>query len=349
MGHQRPPPSPQKPVQNEHNAFYKPQLFLQLSFGVSWSDRRPPQTHTISYASKNLKSAGDTGPPPCQQPSSHQHRRHSSSQLQHREDRPRRRHRNTSRSRAVLPISLPDRSRLAVSRGAANDRGCSAPPSIHDSVWDGEEEGPSATLFSRPARISRNPPSIWKDLPATPSKFRLGEDGLPWSTSTPPYYAVDNDTKENKSRFANIPTVLPIVPPSPANRSHREDPLRVKELESLSMAMVTVDNGFENQWWNQGQRQSFVWTPSKSDEDDVHDFPPDDAPPNDTRPMNMDDAALLSAIDSYNPTSSDDYISDLISPLSDAGPDLRLSPDFISPISLQRSGSILSDELWMGR
>lgn len=28
----------------------------------------------------------------------------------------------------------------------------------------------------------------------------------------------------------------------------------VKEMESLATAMMTVDNGFEDQWWNQGTR-----------------------------------------------------------------------------------------------
>ncbi|KAJ2990333.1 hypothetical protein NUW58_g3004 [Xylaria curta] len=186
-------------------------------------------------------------------------------------------------------------------------------------------------LFPSPGAAARNTPHIWKDLPTNPARFRLGEDGLPWSASAWPF---DADGDEDEPPFANLPTTLPLSPP---NRRHSEDPQRAKELESLSTAMVTVDNGFENQWWNQGQREPTAWFPQAASEDDV-------------RPMSTADAILLSAaeppsgVETYSPnTLSSQGFRDLVSPLSDA------SPRFNNSSPLQRSLSTRSDELWIGK
>ncbi|TGJ86247.1 hypothetical protein E0Z10_g2547 [Xylaria hypoxylon] len=326
-------------MQNERNSLGKPQLFVQLTFGVSWSDRHIPRTHTLSYTSKHLKNARNSGHFPRQEPC-HQHRRQDSVQRQHQHrgerhhhhrdnERPRGRATN-SRPRHPGTLSPPRESR-SDSRRTDNERGSSAPPAVHDGPWSDEEGGPSATLFPRPARTNRNPPHVWKDLPTNPARFRLGEDGLPWSASVWPF---DPDSNEDEPPFANLPTTLPLSPPS--ERRHGEDPQRVKELESLSTAMVTVDNGFENQWWNQGERESIALFPSGSADAEEY-----------ARPMSMADAVLLSAaeppsgVDTYSPNI--DSLRDLVSPLSDISPTFNMS----SP--LQRSNSTRSDELWMGR
>ncbi|KAI0542470.1 hypothetical protein GGR58DRAFT_497022 [Xylaria digitata] len=324
----------QDSIQNERNSLGKPQLFVQLTWGVSWSDRHIPRTHTVSYTSKHLRNARNSGHFPRQEPC-HQHRRQDSLQRQYRgerhhhrdHDRPRGRATN-SRPRHPGTLSPPRESR-SDSRRTNNERGSSAPPAVHDGPWSDEEGGPSATLFPRPSRTTRNPPHVWKDLPTNPARFRLGEDGLPWSASAWPF---DAEGSEDEPPFANLPTTLPLSPSS--NRPHSEDPQRVKELESLSTAMVTVDNGFENQWWNQGERESIAW------------FPPD-TPEEDVRPMSTADAVLLSAaeppsgVDTYSPNI--ESLRDLVSPLSDFSPSFNIS----SP--LQRSNSTRSDELWMGR
>ncbi|KAI1826584.1 hypothetical protein F4861DRAFT_66675 [Xylaria intraflava] len=331
---QRPHP-PQRPVQDECRIFgTKPQLFVQLSFGVSWSDRHIPQTHTISYTSKSLKTARTSGHFPRQDPSHHQHRRHDASQLQHRDDwrpyradhdRQRGRPCGNSRSRHPGPPPPPGNSRLEDPRGATNERGSSAPPPIHNSAWDDEEGGPSATLFPRPGRTTTAPSHAQKILPANPASFRLGEDGLPWSVPAWPYDSEGNDDIDSEQSHAALTTTA--ISPSPPGRRHREDSVRARELASLSTAMVTVDNGFENQWWNQGQRESIARLPLEDPEDDI-------------RPMSMADAALLSAAEPYSPNSEGTH--NLVSPLSDFG------PNFDYPRALHRSTSIRSDELWMG-
>ncbi|KAI3319038.1 hypothetical protein HD806DRAFT_300765 [Xylariaceae sp. AK1471] len=328
--------SGQKSIQNERNSLGRPQLFVQLTFGVSWSDRHIPQSHTFSYTSKNLKSARDSGHFPRQAPPSQQHRRQDASQPQYRGERHHRDHErprsrpSNSRSRHVGAQSPPRESRSG-SRRPANERGSSAPPPTHNSPWNDEEGGPSATLFPRPARATMNSPFIWKDLPTNPARFRLGEDGLPWSASAWPFDPA-GDEDGDEPPFANLPTVVPLSPP---NGRRSEDPQRVRELESLSMAMMTVDNGFENQWWNQGERESVAWFPSDPDKDDGH-------------PMSIDDAALLSAaeppsgVETYSPNS--ESFRGLVSPLSDSNPSVSI------PGPLQRSCTSRSDdELWMGR
>ncbi|KAI0097448.1 hypothetical protein GGR51DRAFT_469031 [Nemania sp. FL0031] len=344
------PHTGQKPIANERNPLGKPQLFVQLTFGVSWSDRYIPRTHTLTYTSKHLKEARNSGHFP-RQDSCHQHRRQDSLHRQHHRgerqhhrdhDRPRGR---ASNYRPYQPGTLsPPREPRPDSRRAHSERGSSAPPVVHDvhnGPWSDDEGGPSATLFPRPARSARNPPHVWKDLPTNPAGFRLGEDGLPWSVSACPFDAdadadVDDDEVEDDNDeelpFANLPTTLPLSPP---NRPRGEDPQRVRELESLSTAMVTVDNGFENQWWNQGTRK-----PTAS-------FAPDPSEDGDLRPLSTADAVLLSAaeppsaVETYSPIS--DSLRDLVSPLSD------FSPGFNIASTLQRSFSTRSDELWMDR
>lgn len=178
-----------------------------------------------------------------------------------------------------------------------------------------------------------NAPALWKDLPTDPASFRLGE-GLPWSVSAWPF---DPDNDEHEPPFANIPTVVPL---SPLSKRRGEDPQRVKELASLSTAMMTVDNGFENQWWNQGERQSVA----------VVTIPPlsDAANEDDARPMSMADAALLSAAEP--PSAAETFSANtegfggVVSPISD------FSPTFSIPRPFQRSFTSRSDdELWMGR
>ncbi|KAI0424889.1 hypothetical protein F5Y09DRAFT_323138 [Xylaria sp. FL1042] len=322
----------QRSIQSERNSLGKPQLFVQLTFGVSWSDRHIPRTHTLSYTSKHLKNARSSGLFPRQEPL-HQHRRQDSAQRQHRSERHHHRDHERPRgrpnhSRPRHPGTLsPPRAPRSDSRRANNERGSSAPPVVHDNPWDSDEGGPSATLFPRPARTTRNAPHVGKDLPTNPARFRLGEDGLPWSASAWPF---DLDGNEEEPPFANLPTTLPLSPP---NRRRSEDPQRVRDLESLSTAMVTVDNGFENQWWNQGERESTAWLRPGSVEEDV-------------RPMSMADAVLLSAaeppsgVETYSPNS--ESLRDLVSPLSDFSPSFNTS-------NLQRSNSTRSDELWMGR
>ena len=100
-----------------------------------------------------------------------------------------------------------------------------------------------------------------RPLPPLPSRFRLGEDGLPWSTE--PWY------QPQSPGFA-APTVVGIQ-----NEDRRgEDPQRVRELGALHAAMMTVDSmpheGWEPWTWDsvgdmpRGPR-SLGWAVSRDD------------------------------------------------------------------------------------
>ncbi|KAJ2896596.1 hypothetical protein MKZ38_005419 [Zalerion maritima] len=166
-----------------------------------------------------------------------------------------------------------------------HERGSSAPPPISDSPWDSNlAPGPSShPVQQRHQAGSRQHPQIWKDLPPRPGQNR-GSFGIeaPWEGGgdmvgfaeyhpdhdqtidpTPtPHRQYRRGERERRERdetlpFVNNPTVVPVdsrmVPTRAVRRG--EDPARVRDLEALGSAMMTVDNGFENQWWYQGQRE----------------------------------------------------------------------------------------------
>ncbi|KAI1491730.1 hypothetical protein F5X96DRAFT_693010 [Biscogniauxia mediterranea] len=312
-------PPPYNSIQNERTNLSKPQIFVQLSFGVSWSERHAPRNHTVTYMSRNLKNARENSQP---------QRRPQSRSRDH--ERPRGRPTDPLREHPVM--DLPSGELLVESRGVSHERGRSAPPPLNDSPWDAHPTT-SATLFPHPAQASRDQPQVWKALPTSPSQFRLGEDGLPWSAWAWPADAEAQAREDNDDPpYANHPTTVALRSEGP-----RQDDLeRVRELESLSTAMMTVDNGFENQWWYQGPREVTTWWP-QNEEDEDHD----------ARPLSANEAVLLSA---FEPPAT---IMDSSREDDDGEPDMRyiVSPvsDWSPPSNLQRSLTTRSEELWLGR
>lgn len=174
------------------------------------------------------------------------------------------------------------------------ERGRSAPPPIGENPWD-------VNVQHDPARISdlTNATKSWeikrKPLPAAPSQFRLGEGGQPWSTWSlpvgydPDTYPKDDDedlpkrtepAQKNNATYATNPAMVSTFSPEPstaaaaaaATRNRDVETGRARELGQLSAAMMTVDNGFENQWWSQGPRKSVVpdEPPKTPDESPIH-------------------------------------------------------------------------------
>ncbi|KAI1262018.1 hypothetical protein F5Y18DRAFT_430519 [Xylariaceae sp. FL1019] len=335
----------QSPAQDERLHLSKPQVFVHLSWGLSWSDRHVPRSHTLTYTSKNLKNARESGLHPRQvvpantnyliAAEARQHRRQDSSrrhqhyhhhhQHHHYHYHSERHQRDSERPRGRPSNSrAPDNGAKSEARCAssAHERGSSAPPPVNDSPWD-EEAAPSATIFPRREQRTENP-----------SQYRLGEDSLPWTADAwPSGFGQDDDDDDGDGPHwtSSHPTTVPLSLPS--RRRGVDDPERTRELESLSTALMTVDNGFENQWWNQGARESTTWIPPKTDEDDA-------------RPLSPADALLLSAaeppsvIEPQSPNS--DSIAAIVSPLSEFSvPSLNFTSN------LQRSFSTRSDELWI--
>ncbi|KAM0599513.1 hypothetical protein ACHAPN_001061 [Verticillium nonalfalfae] len=122
-----------------------------------------------------------------------------------------------------------------------------------------------ATQHERPSHERRvTSADVWKALPAIPTSYRLsehlGDGGVPWSTGWPIEFGVpDGQDEQSLSEgefvpFANQPTVIQVTSDSRTTLLLHEDPTREAEMDDLSNAMMTVDNGFETQWWNQGPR-----------------------------------------------------------------------------------------------
>ncbi|KAK8848682.1 hypothetical protein PGQ11_015162 [Apiospora arundinis] len=417
--------SPGRSLPSERSHMAKPQIFVNLEFGVSWSQRHTPRTHAITYTSRNLRDARDRGAFPRQLPPTntnylaslhhqqqwqreigeHRHqarqhyqqhqqveqpqqssRRHQQPQQYHLQPTP---YNNTSsaqhqpsrqpewewardsleQSQETVPEGQGSRRResRSESRGLSHERGNSAPPPFSDSPWDAT---PGASLFPPPqaaattatatsaSRLDRpqDEPRIWKPLPEAPGRFRLGEDGLPWSAFAWPIDPHGPEEDPGESAYAS--QLSPVDRGS--RRSRAEDPAKATELESLSAAMMTVDNGFESQWWYQGPREP------------VPRFSRDQEEPH---RLSMADAQLLSAAEPmsavnpppegwYAPTSpaaagrgsydqysggqgtvgtSRESINDIVSPIST----LSASPQQYRP--LHRTLTTRSEELFFGR
>ncbi|KAI0005212.1 hypothetical protein F4779DRAFT_630191 [Xylariaceae sp. FL0662B] len=351
-----------KPIHGESNNLSKPQIFVQLAFGVSWSQRHAPRTHTVTYMSRNLKSARDSGnfprqlpapntnfltaPDPRQQrskehpnrpPHRHQHRPNENSHGKSRpRDHGRPRGQGTDQPREYLSVQ-PRRGSRSDARAMTHERGRSAPPPFNDSPWD-VHQAPASAVSPRRAEATREPPHVWKDLPTPPCQYRLGEDGLPWSAWAWP----GGSEGEEELPYENNPTTIPLS----VDARRIQDSEQARELESLSTAMMTVDNGFENQWWHQGPREPIGWWPNQEEEEPFGDQ--EEYTEEDVRPMSMAEAMLLSAAEP--PASPVEMNEDqslnlhaLVSPMSSTASASQ------SYRPLQRSLTTRSEELWLDR
>ncbi|KAI0127949.1 hypothetical protein BJ170DRAFT_683771 [Xylariales sp. AK1849] len=360
---------PDRNLPSERNQMAKPQIFVHLEFGVSWSQRHTPHTHAVTYTSRNLRGSRDRGAFPRQIPPAntnylaapdyrqdrlqeqrqqagrhhhyHQQQQQHHIQLQHQSqqlrghDRSREHERPRQQPRQQTQEHMYQRRESrSESRGISHGRGHSAPPPFHDSPWDAAP-GPSAALFPSGAQTSLEQPRIWKPLPAPPSSFRLGEDGLPWSAwawPLDPHAPGQVEEDEDEPPFTNQPTTVSMSPV----RHRIEDPERVRELESLSAAMMTVDNGFESQWWYQGPKEATNW------------WPRDQGEP--SRPS-MADALLLSAAE---PPANAPPHGWYAPEIDEGGPFFERIVSPVSAISmspsrpLQRSMTTRSEELFVG-
>lgn len=310
----------------------RPQIYVRVEFGVSWSPKHAPNHHEITYkSSRRIRERSPYFPrivpapntnflssPAAVQPARHQ--QHQLQQQQQREQiasatsQPQQSqiHQQPGREvRWLEPIEELRPRRSRAESASSHERRRSAPPPLGTNPWDVAVPEPhhssSFPSSSAAAAINRPAPQVWKDLPEVPSRFRLGEPDMPWTPWTwpmghePGAYPQDDDSSTIHSRAASaaaaavaaaeyegslyssddlysaspLPTsiVSPVAPsvsspvatsrsaPQSAQddvRSPDDHPERITHLEALSAAMMTVDNGFENQWWYQGPRQAIV-------------------------------------------------------------------------------------------
>jgi hypothetical protein len=157
--------------------------------------------------------------------------------------------------------------RLTVRTREQHERGSSAPPALSDRLQPISPVSPIGPIYPRDpipgiTHTHSLPPSgTERPLPPLPSRFRLGEDGLPWSTE--PWY-------QPHSPGYRAPSILSIE-----HEDRRgEDPQRVRELEALHAAMMTVDSiphgGWEPWAWDSAAEMprgplSLGWAVSRDD------------------------------------------------------------------------------------
>lgn len=306
----------------------RPQVFVKLEFGVSWSAQHAPRKHGLEFKSRALRERATHFPrhvpapttnylanavpqhqyahPPQDYPSTSipgpsDHRRSDPEQtaaqlnlLPPEEEnspffqRSRSRQVNFAPEPEIRYPPIPRRRSRATVRSPSldrHDRGHSAPPPLSDNNWDvvhSQTAAYASTGSSTACATSQRPKSdVWKDLPDLPSRFRLGEEDLPWEgtwtfpmgwepflepdpylqpssphSSRPRSYQQAPARPESRDdELPSTPTVVKIESPVDSPRLLQHDPSRRSDLEALGSAMMTVDNGFENQWWNQGQRE----------------------------------------------------------------------------------------------
>lgn len=170
--------------------------------------------------------------------------------------------------------------RLGVRTREQHERGTSAPPTLMDR---NQPVSPIAVDYIpniAPIQHTQSIPLERTDfeslsvdrsnqpLPPTPSQFRLGEQNMPWSMPTP-YRSPEQPA------FAS-PTSVGTT----QETRRTEDPQRVRELETLQQAMMTVDSMHHDEWepwtwesvgdmprgprsigWAVSSRDMAAWTP----------------------------------------------------------------------------------------
>jgi len=256
-------------------------------------------------------------------------------------------------------IREPERPTRADARPSSHERGRSAPPPFGENPWDVNVPHLQARNSDMPPSDRRTTEIRRKPLPAPPSQFRLGEGGQPWSTwSLPDGYDPDTHPKDedygsyedmpavsppadrNSTTFATNPTMVSTFSPEPTFfresttsqdlsspvRARDVETGRAKELGALSAAMMTVDNGFETQWWYQGRRDTVHSTdePQTPDESPIHRWSTD--------PMTA----------TASPVETRRLPAGVVSPMTDAA----FSPAQVPASLLQRTLSTRSEELW---
>lgn len=266
----------------------RPQVYVHVEFGVSWTADQPPRNHEMTYRSRGLRER--LPPFPRQVPAPNTNYLSDAApqlppapydwNMYHGYYAPPPPHPEQSRDvhQEGGGDGAPRRSSRSESR-SSHERGQSAPPPIGNNPWDvsvSQEQQLAYQTTSTGHDARQQPPEVWKALPEVPARFRLGEDSLPWGAWSVPYgydpeaHPQDDESHQHQPSgslagqsgwnvaSATSPTEVSVFSPGPSGPGFRpHDPSgRAQELGALGAALMTVDNGFENQWWYQGRREA---------------------------------------------------------------------------------------------
>ncbi|TVY46870.1 hypothetical protein LOCC1_G002793 [Lachnellula occidentalis] len=224
-----------------------PGLHVNLEFGLSFANNDPPHTASMKYTSRNMQERMHY------QQQERLHRQQNAQrpmpgntqERMYQQQEGLYRQQNTQRlipgNTQIRQPRSPQRHRsLEVMPTYGYERGSSAPPALQpmSPVSPMSPITPLQHTTSMPIEGRERP------LPATPSRFRLGEDGLPWSTE--PFYRYEEPGVVSPIRPAMVEIEM--------EGRRTEDPQRVRELEELHQAMMTVDSlghdGWETWTWD---------------------------------------------------------------------------------------------------
>ncbi|KAH7369977.1 hypothetical protein BKA65DRAFT_9692 [Rhexocercosporidium sp. MPI-PUGE-AT-0058] len=232
-----------------------PGIFVNVEFGVSFTNRGQPHTASMAYTSRRMQER------------LHQQRRQQEEHLLQERDhyqRPRETDFEGPHPSILMPGAggyyneqyqygwQPDYQeyqdyqeyhprRMSVRTHSSRERGSSAPPSLSDHSESINPTSPVSSMgtfnqFGTLQHTSSMPiggiqDRLERPLPPLPSQFRLGEDGLPWTTE--PWYIEQEPESEYRNQMM---TGIELE-----NR-RQEDPQRVRDLGALQQAMMTVDS-----------------------------------------------------------------------------------------------------------
>ncbi|KAL2072136.1 hypothetical protein VTL71DRAFT_11479 [Oculimacula yallundae] len=254
------------------NRIPAPGIFVSVEFGVSFTNRGQPHTASMGYTSRRM-----------------QERLHQQRQQQNEHMLQEREHHQLPREvdfeRPHPSILMPGTGnyfndlytqqpehleyqprRMSARTHNSRERGSSAPPSLSDHSESPISPISSMGTFSQFGTLQHTSSMpiggiqdrLERPLPPLPSQFRLGEDGLPWTTE--PWYF----ESEAESGYVN-----PDMTDIELEHRRQEDPQRVRDLGALQQAMMTVDSlPHEDAWepWDgAGSPLSLGWAVRSED------------------------------------------------------------------------------------
>ncbi|KAF8866228.1 hypothetical protein BDZ45DRAFT_335629 [Acephala macrosclerotiorum] len=222
--------------------FPAPGIFVNVEFGISFTNRNRPHTAQLNYTSRRM-----------QERLARQRREQDELLLQERNhhhpfeqplwsgphpstltpgsgDPNYRRNRQQQRQQQQRSLGVRTREQY--------ERGSSAPPSLTERPQ--MPTSPVSPIMPIQHTSSMPLEGFERPLPPLPSQYRLGEDDLPWSTE--PWYRPSSPENE-------APSLVGIE----VENRRGEDPQRVRELEDLHLAMLSVDSLPHDEW------ESWTW------------------------------------------------------------------------------------------
>lgn len=209
-----------------------PGIMVNVEFGLSFSDRDPPHTASLKYKTKNMQRR------------MYRQQQEGSYRLQSPPQHP----------PSLVPggdyYRQPRARSLDINPRDTLERGVSAPPALQDisppvsPVSMMSPLSPAQRTISPLQTTSLSIDLSNRSLSAEPSRFRLGESGLPWTSE--PWYRPEEETAYFSPTFTS-PTFSPRGHATAMNgidlgERRNEDPQRAREMGNLHQAMMTVDS-----------------------------------------------------------------------------------------------------------